>query len=231
MSWTRSCGRGGSGSDDATAPTPIRLETVAGEYEALKRELEAWRQSGESMAAFARSRGYLPKRLEYWRRLESEAQPPERATTGLAPAVITGLNRPPVVVTVNRDGVRLEIDYLKAELELKRRGVEHTIVVFGGTRVREPAGPEELEPLGALHIAYRDQTRSFRYTVTGDGIPLLADIAAPDNIYELPPEEAAKVKAPLLVQLAAEHGLAPEHALRDTGIATATLLRIWGGPS
>ena len=62
------------------------------------------------MAAFARSRGYLPKRLEYWRRLESEAQPPERATTGLAPAVITGLNRPPVVVTVNRDGVRLEID-------------------------------------------------------------------------------------------------------------------------
>lgn len=62
------------------------------------------------MAAFARKHGYQPKRLEYWRRLESEAQPPERATTGLAPAVITGLNRPPMVVTVTSDGVRLEID-------------------------------------------------------------------------------------------------------------------------
>jgi uncharacterized protein (TIGR00730 family) len=36
-------------------------------------------------------------------------------------------------------GVRLQIDYLKPELELRRLGVEHTIVVFGGTRIREPA--------------------------------------------------------------------------------------------
>jgi uncharacterized protein (TIGR00730 family) len=36
-------------------------------------------------------------------------------------------------------GVRLQIDYSKAELELRRRGVEHTIVVFGSTRIREPA--------------------------------------------------------------------------------------------
>jgi uncharacterized protein (TIGR00730 family) len=39
-------------------------------------------------------------------------------------------------------GVRLQIDYLKAELELRRRGVEHTIVVFGSTRIREPAAAE-----------------------------------------------------------------------------------------
>jgi uncharacterized protein (TIGR00730 family) len=39
-------------------------------------------------------------------------------------------------------GVRLQIDYLKAELELRRRGVEHTIVVFGGTRIREPVAAE-----------------------------------------------------------------------------------------
>jgi uncharacterized protein (TIGR00730 family) len=39
-------------------------------------------------------------------------------------------------------GVRLQIDYLKAELELRRRGVDHTIVVFGGTRIREPAAAE-----------------------------------------------------------------------------------------
>jgi hypothetical protein len=36
-------------------------------------------------------------------------------------------------------GVRLQIDYLKAELLLLEHGVEHTIVVFGGTRIREPA--------------------------------------------------------------------------------------------
>ena len=35
-------------------------------------------------------------------------------------------------------GVRLQIDYLKPEIELRRRGVEHTIVVFGSTRIREP---------------------------------------------------------------------------------------------
>ena len=35
-------------------------------------------------------------------------------------------------------GVRLQIDYLKAELELERLGIEHTIVVFGSTRIREP---------------------------------------------------------------------------------------------
>lgn len=36
-------------------------------------------------------------------------------------------------------GVRLQIDYLKPELKLRGRGVEHTIVVFGSTRIREPA--------------------------------------------------------------------------------------------
>ena len=39
-------------------------------------------------------------------------------------------------------GVRLEIDYLKPELALRRRSVEHTIVVFGSTRIREPAAAE-----------------------------------------------------------------------------------------
>jgi uncharacterized protein (TIGR00730 family) len=35
-------------------------------------------------------------------------------------------------------GVRLELDYLKAELLLREHNVAHTIVVFGGTRVVEP---------------------------------------------------------------------------------------------
>jgi uncharacterized protein (TIGR00730 family) len=36
-------------------------------------------------------------------------------------------------------GVRLAIDYQKAELLLERNRIEHTIVVFGSTRIREPA--------------------------------------------------------------------------------------------
>ena len=39
-------------------------------------------------------------------------------------------------------GVRLAIDYQKAELLLERSRIEHTIVVFGSTRIREPAAAE-----------------------------------------------------------------------------------------
>lgn len=35
-------------------------------------------------------------------------------------------------------GARLQLDYLKPELHLRARGIEHTIVVFGGTRIPEP---------------------------------------------------------------------------------------------
>ena len=34
-------------------------------------------------------------------------------------------------------GIRLELDYLKAELEIKKHGIEHTIVVFGSARIKE----------------------------------------------------------------------------------------------
>lgn len=46
------------------------------------------------------------------------------------------------VAFLNQDetrGVRLQIDYLKAELGLQQHGVEYTIVVFGSTRLQEPA--------------------------------------------------------------------------------------------
>ncbi|HUO67231.1 MAG TPA: TIGR00730 family Rossman fold protein [Gammaproteobacteria bacterium] len=47
-------------------------------------------------------------------------------------------------------GVRLQIDYLKAELGLESRGVEHTVVVFGSTRIREPvAAQRRLDALRA----------------------------------------------------------------------------------
>jgi len=36
-------------------------------------------------------------------------------------------------------GVRLQLDYLKPQLLLERHGIEHTIAVFGSTRIVEPA--------------------------------------------------------------------------------------------
>ena len=48
-------------------------------------------------------------------------------------------------------GVRLQIDYLKTESGLLEHGVEHTIVVFGSTRIREPAAAER------LLVALRDE--------------------------------------------------------------------------
>jgi len=64
-------------------------------------------------------------------------------------------------------GVRLEIDYLKAELGLEGRGVEHTVVVFGSTRLREPAAARRrLEVLRAeLKKSPRDKELARRVRV------------------------------------------------------------------
>jgi uncharacterized protein (TIGR00730 family) len=61
-------------------------------------------------------------------------------------------------------GVRLQVDYLKAELALKEHGVEHTIVVFGSTRIREPAS--------ALREVHRLQ-RAIEDTSNAVDVPLL----------------------------------------------------------
>src|ERR1700688_4494064 len=36
-------------------------------------------------------------------------------------------------------GVRLQLEYAKAQRQLEQHGVEHTIVIFGSTRIAEPA--------------------------------------------------------------------------------------------
>jgi len=75
-------------------------------------------------------------------------------------------------------GVRLQIDYLKPELLLRRHGVEHTIVVFGSTRLREPEAarrrvallyaeaekaPDDAEAAHRLAVAQRVASRSHDY--------------------------------------------------------------------
>jgi uncharacterized protein (TIGR00730 family) len=77
-------------------------------------------------------------------------------------------------------GVRLQIDYLKPELLLEKHGVEHTIVVFGSTRISEPAAaqrrvaelraqlaasPDSRDLARRLAIAERLLAKSGYYTV------------------------------------------------------------------
>ena len=75
-------------------------------------------------------------------------------------------------------GVRLELDYMKAELQIKRYGIEHTIVVFGSARIIEhqtamkklqeiqqlvDKNPEDRTLLRELYIAERMVGKSIYY--------------------------------------------------------------------
>jgi len=76
--------------------------------------------------------------------------------------------------------VRLQIDYLKPELLLEHYGVQHTIVVFGSTRLEEPqaahrevdrlrtlllSDPNDVESKRLLSVAERIAARSHYYDV------------------------------------------------------------------
>jgi len=75
-------------------------------------------------------------------------------------------------------GVRLELDYLKTELEIQKHGIEHTIVVFGSARIKEnqtamdelkeiqgklEKNPEDRELLRELYTAERMVGKSIYY--------------------------------------------------------------------
>jgi uncharacterized protein (TIGR00730 family) len=80
-------------------------------------------------------------------------------------------------------GVRLQLDYSKPELLLKQHGVRHTIVVFGSTRIMEPAAanrkvdhlhrelldsPQNNDLKRRLAVAKRIQAKSQYYQVARD---------------------------------------------------------------
>jgi uncharacterized protein (TIGR00730 family) len=48
-------------------------------------------------------------------------------------------------------GLRLQLDYLKAEILLEQHAIHHTVVVFGGTRIREAAAVQR--QIETLHVA------------------------------------------------------------------------------
>ncbi len=63
---------------------------------------------------------------------------------------------------LNRDevrGIRLDLDYLKAELLLEQHSVRDTIVVFGGTRIREASAVQrEIDALRKARAAEPNRT-------------------------------------------------------------------------
>jgi uncharacterized protein (TIGR00730 family) len=63
--------------------------------------------------------------------------------------------------------MRLALDYEKAELLLKERGIAHTIVVFGSTRICEPAAARRhvAELSGALATAPDDRETAQRHEI------------------------------------------------------------------
>ena len=87
-------------------------------------------------------------------------------------------------------GVRLQLDYLKPERILNTHGVEHTIVVFGSTRIVEPVAaekkvkrirtalakqPDNIELKRKLSIAERILAKSHFYEIARDFSKLVAN--------------------------------------------------------
>jgi len=94
-------------------------------------------------------------------------------------------------------GARLQLDYLKTELNLRRKGIEQTIVVFGSTRIPDAVEaqercdeihaalqkrPSDAELTEELHIAERILAKSRYYTVAMEFAALVAKSGAgPDD--------------------------------------------------
>ena len=86
-------------------------------------------------------------------------------------------------------GTRLQLDYLKIEINLRRQGIEQTIVVFGSTQIPDPVvAREHVDELRAaleetpgnadlmeeMRIAERILAKSSYYTVARDFAALVA---------------------------------------------------------
>ncbi|VAW69363.1 FIG01147456: hypothetical protein [hydrothermal vent metagenome] len=105
------------------------------------------------------------------------------------PSYIPAIEDVPFLDSDEARGLRLQMDYLKTDKTLKAHGIEHTIVVFGSTRLIEPmAAQKKVEQLQTqlnnetdnadlkhqLLIAQRIHKKSHFYTVAHDFSMLVA---------------------------------------------------------
>lgn len=97
-------------------------------------------------------------------------------------------------------GVRLQIDYQKPELLLQKHNIHHTIVVFGSTRINEPAAaqhkvdmlraqleknPDNIDLQKRLRIAERILQKSHYYEVARDFGKLVSEASGTDTDEQL----------------------------------------------
>lgn len=131
-----------------------------------------------------------PAHAEYRREPLPWHEPKSRAEDPDAPARIRDIMESPSYRQADQDvdflsrddtrGLRLQVDYLKPELLLDEHRVDHTIVVFGSTRIREPAAarlrvselekavaeqPDDKEARRRLAVAERVLAKSHYYDV------------------------------------------------------------------
>jgi uncharacterized protein (TIGR00730 family) len=71
---------------------------------------------------------------------EEDPGAPERIAQILASPTYRSADEDPAFLARGAvRGVRLQLDYLKAEKLLEEKGIHHTVVIFGSTRIAEPA--------------------------------------------------------------------------------------------
>jgi len=85
-------------------------------------------------------------------------------------------------------GTRLQLDYLKTELNLRRQGIEQTIVVFGSTRIWDPVVAKER--VADLHTALEKTPGDAALT---EALAIAKRILANSNYYTVAREFAALV--------------------------------------
>ena len=77
-------------------------------------------------------------------------------------------------------GVRLQLDYLKPEVLLQQAGIEQTVVVFGSTRIVEPAAAWRAADAAASALAADPDNAEFRRC-----LEVARRIAAHSRYYEI----------------------------------------------
>ena len=87
-------------------------------------------------------------------------------------------------------GVRLQLEYLKPELLFEAHGIDHTIVVFGGTRICEPAAARR-----RLEAARRAQATDPNNRELARACAIAERVAANSRYYEIAREFGRLVAA------------------------------------
>lgn len=85
-------------------------------------------------------------------------------------------------------GARLELDYLKPELYLRASGIQHTIVVFGGTRIPEPTAARR-----KLEVLRQDLENDPKDTLLAERLAIAERILAKSVYYDIAREFGAIV--------------------------------------